>query len=101
MLYLCAELNSHVTSLIVSAKQLDAYLGGWLHSERADCMGAEQQLAADVSALESELRQQQRLLAHYSDRMSEWAERYRQLEASNDELQDSLYAIDEANSATG
>jgi len=54
----------------------------------------------DVSELEAELRQKQRLMAHYTGRMSEWAERYRQLERSNDEVQDSMYAIDDTNTAS-
>ena len=98
---LCAELSSHVTSLVVAAKQLEQYLHSWTQTERADELSVEQRLVADVSELEAELRAKQRLMAHYSGRMSEWAERYRQLEASNDEVQDSIYAIDDASAATG
>lgn len=99
---MCAELSNHVNSLVVAAKQLEQYLSSWTQSGRLDELSVEQQLVADVSELEAELREKQRLMAHYSGRMAEWAERYRRLEASNDEVQDSIYSIDErANTSAG
>ena len=98
---MCAELDNHVTSLVVAAKQLEHYLNSWTQTDKQDELSVEQQLVADVSELEAELRQKDRLLTHYSGRMTEWAERYRQLEASNDEVQDSIYAIDEQHALGG
>jgi len=95
------ELNQHVTSLITASKQLDGYLHSWTDSS-TQCaeagVGVEQRLLADVSELELELREKQRLLAHYTGRMNEWAERYRQLEASNEEVNDAIYAIHDSSS---
>ena len=94
-----AELSAHVTSLVIAAKRVESYLHGWSASGRVAELSEEAQLEADCSDLEAELRHKQRLLAHYGSRMSEWAERYRHLEASNEEVHDSLYAIDEHNGA--
>lgn len=90
-----------MSSLVVAAKQLERYLLVWAQTDKVDELSVEQQLLADVSAMEAELRDKARLMSYYSGRMSEWAERYRQLEASNDEVQDSLYAIDDIDASRG